>query len=1101
MKKDLTFYIICLLALAVTAGIGLTGGSWLLDTLDQYRRDVHTLRTGYMDRQRRMLKREVEAALDQVRYLRSTVRQRAEQRVRQRTDLAWQTARAILAQNRDRPRDEQARLVRETLRRMRYPDQGYYFAFSRSGIEELFTDRPEMEGKDMLQVRDSEGRYVVRDMLRLARPDRSSLYSYTWTRPGHGDTLYGKVAAIRILDELDWIIGTGIYLDEVEEEIKTLFLGWLDHHRWGPNKKNYLFAGTMEGVSLSFPFKGKNMIDITDPNGVAIVRELIARARAGGGFVAYVMPRTRGTRPAPKLSYAAPIREWEWYVGTGRYVDEIDTLIADHQTRLRQRLWRHLAQIGVILAALALICFFLVRSMATRIRRNITPFTHFFHRAANEEAKIDPSQLDFAEFRLLAEDANTMIRERFRMEQILRARERLLDELTRASLQLLAGPDLEAAVREALAIIGHGFTADRAYLFEVETDSDRGGRLGLRFEWCRGVASRLEDPRFRDLAFDSIRAPWFKRLQEGNAIQGGPDDFSPRAAAMMREYETRALLMVPILYRERFWGILCLDRCRNSDIWDQHAIRSLQSFATTLCLVIMQRRSERAAILHRDQWINTFNGIEDAIFLLDDRARLINANSAGLKTVQADRLGQILGARLPDLLHGEGVRFRECLADLVLERGIRLVDEIHSPTLDRTFQVSAFPLREKGDRVQGVIYIARDISDQKRMEQQLIQARKMEALGVMAGGIAHDFNNILAAIMGFAELARIRCEQAGIRKTVRDLDQILGAVGRARDLVAQMLAYSRKQPGKKTPLQVGPVAKETLKMLRAFIPSVISIRTDLRPETRRVLADPTALHQVLMNLASNAAHAMREQGGEMTLLIEELELEPERVAPHGRVPGPYLHIMVADQGSGIDPAIMDRIFDPFFTTKKTGEGTGMGLAAVQGIITSHDGFIEVDNHPGEGVAFHIYLPQMEDNGQEQEEESRAGPLPEPIDPGPVLVVDDESMLRAMYEQLLHTLGVDEVVTAEGPEQVLRLIREREDIALLLTDLNMPGMNGLQLARECHRLRPDLPILLCSGLTVNLDPDEIRDAGVSEVLTKPVTLQILARALARLTGRD
>ena len=1100
MKKNLTVYVLCLLALLVTLSIGLTGAAWLMDTVQEYRSDVRVMTKTYMDRQREILRQQVHTTLREIQFLRSTVLRRAESLVRERTDAGWQTARGIIAQQDRLQPGALPDLIRETLRAIRPPDHGYYFAINLDGTEELFTDRPEMEGRDMRNVRDSEGRYVVRDMLRLARTDRSVLYRYTWTKPGHGEKTFAKVAAIRRLHGLDWVIGTGIYLDDMEESVKKEALEWIENYRWGPDNRGYIFAGTWEGISLSGPFKGKNMLGITDPNGVHIMQELIRQARKGGGFVEYVMPRTKNTRPAPKLSYAAPVSDWGWYVGTGRYVDEIDSLIAQRRRELRRQLIHHLLLILLFLAGFALAALFLVRLMGHRLRGNIRPFTAFFHQAATEAVRIEEEKLDFEEFRLLARDANRMVQERYRIEQKLGSREQVLSQLTRAALQLLTGPDLNLAIRDALRIVARGFGVERAYLFEAREEDASGGRLDLKHEWCaQEVTSRLADPRFQDMRYNVFQARWFKELQQGKAIQGFPGDFSSRAAAMMREYRVQALLIVPVLYRNRFWGMLCLDNCRHAVRWDDYAIQSLQNFAATLCLVIMQRRSEQEAIRNRDQWIDTFNAIEDGIFILDRQGILINANRAALALAGVEELEEIRGQNLPALLHGRGSRYRKCLVELVLEEGRHLVDEIHAPNLERDFQASVFPLTEKDGRPRGVIFIARDITEQKKMEQQLIQARKMEALGVLAGGIAHDFNNILAAIIGFAELAKIALGDQRHAQAEDDLGQILTAAGRAKDLVAQMLAFSRNQSGTKSPILVTPILKETVKMLRAFIPAAITIRTELGRESRKIMADATALHQVLMNLASNGAHAMRESGGELLFSLEETDLLPESAVPgrqRSNTTSSWLHLAVSDQGGGIDPGIMDRIFDPFFTTKKTGEGTGMGLAAVHGIMHDHGGSILIDNRPGQGVTFHLYLPQL---AEEEDETARSAPdRPSlPVLPGSViLVVDDEAPLRKMYEDMLPLLGGTPLL-AESPEQALALLEKKKEIDLLFTDLSMPGMNGLQLARAARRLRPDLPILLCSGLTATLEESEIEAAGISRIINKPVTLESLGQALADL----
>jgi len=769
-------------------------------------------------------------------------------------------------------------------------------------------------------------------------------------------------------------------------------------------------------------------------------------------------------------------------------------MIAVRRQQLKQQLTRNLWQTGIILLFLSMSSLFMVWIMARRLKKNIGPFAGFFHKAATGLVQIKEQQLDFEEFRSLAHDANLMIRERCRSQEILSSQEHLLRCLTRAGHQLLSGTDLNHAVTETLAILGQGCTTERVYLFEVEQQDNQTTLLHLRFEWTDGsVGQRINDPRFQHMEATSFKAAWFKDLLAGTAVQGAPGDFSEQASLMLHEYEVQSLLMLPVIYRDSFWGILCFDACKTPIIWNDSSIRLLQNFASTLCTAIMQRRSEQEAVKIRDQWVSTFNSIEDAIFLLDDGGRILNANLAALQTLCADDLDAIRGLHLSELLLGDGIKFKEWLVDLVLEQDTHLVDEIHSAPLDKVFHASAFPVYTGMGKVSGVIYIARDITREKAMERQLTQAQKMEAIGVLAGGIAHDFNNILAAIMGFSELAQIKLQQGKTEGLESNLSKIFHAGERAKELVAQLLSFSRSQESRKTLVSVTPIIKETIKMLQAFIPAAIKITAELGPETRKILANGTALQQVLMNLGSNAAHAMQKEGGELGISLEETRLSPKQRLEHSASAEQYLHIAVKDQGTGINPMIVDKIYDPFFTTKKVGEGTGMGLAAVHGIIEDHGGFIELDNLPGVGATFHIYLPQGTKESTGDDAKHSAERSTGPIDFQTILVVDDEEMLLTIYKEMFKILGCT-ALTTNNPVIAVKLLENNPAIDLLCTDLNMPDMDGLQLAERCHAIRPEIPVILCSGLAMDFDEETLQRTGIKKVLAKPITLQGLEQAL-------
>ena len=886
-----------------------------------------------------------------------------------------------------------------------------------------------------------------------------------------------------------------------KERIRSEILNWLQYYRWDKDNCNYIFVGNYDGLLLAGPPEvvGKNMLAVTDIHGVHIVQEFIRLAQNGGGYLQYVMPKFKGIRPMPKISYIASVPQWHWFIGTGRYLDDIKAIISARKQQLKNEFISHIIQICILLLLLSTVILSIIFIVSRRVRSNLEPFVSFFHQASSNFVQIKENALNFVEFQLLARDANAMLLERDKIQKILRRQEKLQNALTRAGHQLLSGADLEHAVTGALAILGKACMAERAYLLEVIDGKESGKVVTLRYEWTNNVSSRLDDPRFQHILQTLLKSRWAADLRQGHAVQADVNDFSGEAAELSRHYEIKSILLLPVIYRGRFWGVLGCDACKAPNHWSSNTIHSLQSFASTLCTVIMQRRSEQEATRIRDQWVTTFNSIKDAIFLLDTDNRVINANAEALCIAGVDDLAAILGQNLPNILHGEGTRFKACLAELTLEQGIPLSDEVHSSKLDKFFFSSSFPVYRREGKLAGVIYIARDVTREKNMEQQLIQARKMEALGTLAGGIAHDFNNILAAIMGFSELGLVKIQQNEIKGLEDDLAQILRAGRRAKKLVAQLLAFSRNQESRKAVIKGKPILEETIHMLGAFVPANIQVDTELSPETRTIFADPTALHQVFLNLGSNAAQAMKEKGGRLLIALEETTLSREQQQRISDPAASYLHIVFSDQGGGVDPRIVDKIYDPFFTTKEVGEGTGMGLAAVHGIIEDHDGFMELENQPGVGAAFHLYLPQTTEKDTQQ-----IGSVLDQQNPAGhtfnlVLIVDDEAMLLAMYKDMFSLLGCDTLTTPD-PNNAIELLKNNPNIDLLCADYDMPEMNGLELARQCHILRPNLPILLNSGLNVDIDEKTLQDAGIKNILTKPVALQELQKILLLLTER-
>jgi PAS domain S-box-containing protein len=398
--------------------------------------------------------------------------------------------------------------------------------------------------------------------------------------------------------------------------------------------------------------------------------------------------------------------------------------------------------------------------------------------------------------------------------------------------------------------------------------------------------------------------------------------------------------------------------------------------------------------------------------------------------------------------------------------------------------------------VVGVRGILIDMTEQKRVEQQLQQARKMEAIGTLSGGIAHDFNNILAAIMGFTELA---IEDVADRPEKRFLENVLKAAARGRDLVRQILTFSRRREYPRKPMAVGPVMEETIKLLRASIPSTIDIRHAIAPKNMTVCSDPTQIQQVLMNLAMNAAYAMRENGGLLQIDVSRAypEQRDEQRQPDAAERRAYAKISVRDTGGGMSKATVERIFDPFFTTKETGEGTGLGLSVVHGIVQDHGGIIEVESEMGKGSVFHILLPLVEetpDSHETPEDESVRREY------GKVLLVDDEPDIIEAEKTMLERLGYAVVARDSSLDALTVFDSEPDRFDVVITDQTMPGMTGLALAKKIMEKRADVPVILCTGYSEVVSEEEIQKAGIRELVMKPVSKRemrkILRRALKR-----
>ncbi|MGA2936367.1 MAG: PAS domain S-box protein [Syntrophobacteraceae bacterium] len=403
----------------------------------------------------------------------------------------------------------------------------------------------------------------------------------------------------------------------------------------------------------------------------------------------------------------------------------------------------------------------------------------------------------------------------------------------------------------------------------------------------------------------------------------------------------------------------------------------------------------------------------------------------------------------------------------------------------------ASAVRDKWGAIINYVGIHRDATNEMRLERELRQSQKMEAIGTLAGGIAHDFNNILTAIIGFSEIALYKVPKGS--PLYSNLGQILKAGIRAKDLVKQILTASRKSEQECKPIQVAPVVKEALKFLRSSLPSTIEIRQsiEMKPLEGVILSEPIQIHQLLMNLCSNAAHAMRIKGGILSVSLSVVEADAELIVECPDIqPGSYVKLTVSDTGCGMDAALIDRIFDPYFTTKGPGEGTGMGLSVVQGIVRGCGGALTVSSEPDVGTTFHIYFPTLQGNIP-SEIEAVEGPA---TGAERILFVDDEKALAELGKEMLETLGYNVTAKTSGLDALEAFRAQPGAFDLVITDMTMPGFTGRELAEKILQIRADIPIILSTGFSALINEEQAKEAGIREFINKPYVITALAKTI-------
>jgi PAS domain S-box-containing protein len=470
-------------------------------------------------------------------------------------------------------------------------------------------------------------------------------------------------------------------------------------------------------------------------------------------------------------------------------------------------------------------------------------------------------------------------------------------------------------------------------------------------------------------------------------------------------------------------------------------------------------------------------------------------NPAMIRRVGRDATGE----KCYSALHGLDSTCNWCPSNKVMQDD-KIEATIRSPLDDRQYRISNMPIENK-DGTFSKMTIYRDVTDylvavaeKENAQAQLMQAQKMESIGNLAGGIAHDFNNILAAIIGFTELAMDSAEKDSmISNNLRD---IFSAGIRAKDLVGQILAFARQSEEQVKPIRVNKIIGEVLQFMRSSLPATIEIKKTIDSDSL-IMGNKTQLHQIIMNLCTNAAHAMEDKGGVLEVILKDIEIDWGINKRLDLMPGPYIEINVIDTGTGIPPHIVDSIFEPYFTTKKPGEGTGMGLATAHGIVESYCGKIVVKSDPGKGTAFTIYLPVT----QRREIRSQSEPGQLPTGTEHILLVDDEAMIAKMSSQVLERLGYA-VTTRTSSVEALELFKTKpNDFDMVITDMTMPNMTGDKLATELMRIRSNIPIILCTGYSNKITEEIASQIGIRAFAYKPIVKAALAKTIRKVLDGD
>ncbi|RLB87032.1 MAG: hypothetical protein DRH26_16410, partial [Deltaproteobacteria bacterium] len=734
---------------------------------------------------------------------------------------------------------------------------------------------------------------------------------------------------------------------------------------------------------------------------------------------------------------------------------------------------RSILMMGVLLC----LVYVWSRRISGQIEKSIETFSSLLEKASIDSFTINPKDLPLSEFRDIAVSTNKILIDRRQVEKELKY-SNLLEAAVAEVSRLFAFYD-KVEYKTVLQIMGESVSANRAYVFKIQNGGDK---ISNTVEWCDSETLPQIDM-LQNLEI-GIFSWWMAQLRNGeNIIIENIDDLPIEASTEKKNFQDqkiRSLAAVPIWSRNRrLSGFMGFDDTDKTRVWSESEIEMLQVVGEMISNDRVRRASEDKIAYFGHIFENSIN----EIYLFDrDTLNFVQVNQAAQNN---------LGYTLAEFLKLTPLDVHPKLTPRSFSKQIRFLingekdsivfESIHKRKDHSFYDVEVHLQLLNYEQKMLFTAIVIDISYRKKLEIQLQQTQKMEAIGTLAGGIAHDFNNILFPVIGFSEMIMHDLpEDSPIKKQVQ---AILDGASRAKNLVQQILTFSRQTEDEARPLKIEFILNEVLTLARASFPSTIKITKDIQKRLGMVMADPTQIHQVAMNLITNALHAMEENGGDLRVILSRIDVADTSGPVSDMLPGPYLCLEVSDTGTGMDAYTRTRILEPYFTTKAKGKGTGLGLSVVHGIVKNLQGELVVESQAGKGSSFLVYLPLIIPKKEENTIETI--PLVQLTGNERILLVDDERPVIEMLEQMLLRFGYQVTPMDQSLEALNLFGRMPDEFDLVITDMTMPELTGDKLIMEIKKLRPDIPVILCTGFSEKIINGRINNAKPDKILMKPV----------------
>jgi PAS domain S-box-containing protein len=1030
--------------------------AWLyFDIFSIYKSNMKIIKENILKEKKSLLISVVNNTISYIDYKSESIEKNLKNNIKDETLKAVKIAETIYNNNRNHiSRDRIKEIIRDTIRSIRYNNgSGYFFAFDVNGIEQVFADKPELEGKNLLNVKDAKGKYVLKDMIKIATEKGEGFYTYYWTKPNvkSRGLVFKKIAYIKFFKPLKWVVGTGLYYDDMKDKIINEIKDYINKYRFGESRNGYVFIikvlrkkGKITTIRFLNPNKDNSTLnkviplDLKDIKGKMFHKEIVEKSlKQGKGFVTYHFKKLNSEFISEKLTYFKYYPKMQWIIGAGVYIDDIQKLILHNREILLQKLLTKLIVSFLILLIALFIIYKIFKNFNKKVKNEFSNILNKF----KEEIfvnKIDTSGITIDEVYETANMLNTLIEHINEQNNILKA--------------YYNKPN-----------IANFIINEKGYFQSVNK----------AFEEITGYTNEEA----KKLVFHSFVHPDYKET----VIERGLKRL--RGDALPSYYECKI-----ISKKNQVKWILLLNTHIHLKTIDQNII-----LGTALDIT-----EEKNLLKELNEQYNLFKTLIESlnipIWVFDTKHntfKIVNKKFYEYYEVNEN----IIGCK-PDKIFPKEISEKGCETNkevLKSKTSITYENILKLKKGTRHTIVSKSPVIDEEGNIIGIVGTSFDITEKLKMEKEISKIKNLEALGILAGGIAHDFNNILTSILGNISLMELYVKES---KPLEIVERLKNAVKRAENLSKKLMTFSKGRFLTKETGDIVELIKNTAEFI--FTGTAVEIEYQIEDNIPEIVMDKYQISEVIHNIVLNARQAMENKENPRLLIVVE-----KKSVQSGELPeleqGEYVKISIRDNGSGIHEKIIDKIFDPYFTTKE--EGSGIGLATSYSIVKQHKGIILVSSEYGVGSLFEIYLPMIEaDNNDKSKLESNVMVKNMGKNNLSILVLEDESEIRALIREICEVLGYC-VDFAKKGEEVLEIFQpEKYDI--LIFDMTIKGgMGGVETMEKIRRKYPDIYAVVTTGY-VNADiVTNYKEYGFKNTLIKPFNIEKFKKIIRDFSERN